>query len=169
MTVHASPQRLGDIKNALTFSPCQLPCLFQALREKDKSESLFHIAGLTEPVKSLVMPVQRSKGPKVFLMPSQIADLRLIMACNCGNSDDAKRTGAVASPSWRSAAAGLPSMSADETKSSRSSTSCKAMLVRTTLCLWLSNLEGDAQVLPVQEGIVSLDGACLILKMLDRE
>ena len=34
--------------------------------------------------------------------------------------------------------------------------------------LRLSNLEGDAQVLPVQEGIVSLDGACLILKMLDR-
>ena len=103
-------------------------------------------------------------------MPSDIPDLRLIMACNCGNSDDAKRTGAVASPSWRSAAAGLPSMSAEETKSSRSSTSCKAMLVmlvRTILCRRLSNLEGDAQVLPVQERIVSLDRACLILKVLD--
>ena len=43
----------------------------------------------------------------------------------------------------------------------------QAMLVRTTLCLRLSNLEGDAQVLPVQEGIVSLDGACLMLKVLD--
>ena len=35
--------------------------------------------------------------------------------------------------------------------------------------LRLSNLEGDAQVLPVQESVVSLDGACLILKVLDRE
>ena len=33
--------------------------------------------------------------------------------------------------------------------------------------LRLSNLEGDAQVLPVQERIVSLDRACLILKVLD--
>ena len=62
------------------------------------------------------------KGESILFYPIYLKRL-FIMASSSGNCLVAKRTGAVARPNSRSAAAGLPSWSADETKSSRSSTS----------------------------------------------
>ena len=63
---------------------------------------------------------------KHLFKPSYL-NLLAIISFNSGNSFVAKRTGAVASPSSRSAAAGFPSCSDEETKSRRSSTSWNAI------------------------------------------